>query len=98
MLGWLLVVVFLVVLWYIERRKGVQAIREHRKELEELKQGDNYRRLVRLDKNGREFIARVRKWNIEDKPGQAELWCLEGPNPNGWTKSFYWNKDEIEFI
>lgn len=98
MLGWLLVVVFLAVLWYIERCKGIEAIRNNRAELEELKQGDNYRRLVRLHKKDREYIARVRKWNIEDKPGQAELWCIEGPNPDGWTQFFFWNKDDIEFV
>jgi len=99
MLGWILVVVGLIALWYFEGCRGKKALRDHQEMLNKLKQGDNYYRLVRLEHKGKEYLCRVRRWNVpEAGPGIAELWSIEGSNPDGWTQYFMWEHDKLEFL
>jgi hypothetical protein len=85
-------------LYIKERRSGIRAAKRSRERVEQLKAGENYGRLVRFNHKGKEYIASVAKWNIYDKPGYASLWCIEGPNPDGWTQFFSWKKEDLEFL
>lgn len=96
---WVVVIACLVALWYRSNYKGAMKMYEHEKMLNRLAQGENYRRLVRFTHNGRKYEARIRRWDVpEAGPGIAELWCVEGSNPDGWTQFFLWEKSELKFI
>lgn len=91
--GVLVAAVYLVLRWH-----GIKYAKEAAQELERLHSGENYYRLCRIvDGNGRELICRVREWEM--RPGLTELWCIDPvSHPNGWTKSFTWPSDGIEFL
>ncbi len=77
---------------------GARAQKAGDKELARLKSLPNYNRFcLVVDKKGRELRCRVREWNIQ--PGKSRLWCIDPmAHPNGWTGSFVWPNDEIEFL
>ena|ERR1043165_177138 len=98
-MGWVLVVAILAALWYRSNYKGAMKMYEHERELSKLASGENYRRLVRFTHNNRKYEARIRRWDVpESDENVAELWCVEGSNPDGWTQFFLWNKDELKFV
>jgi len=94
--GFLVIIPFLGVIYWLENWHGKRFERERAAELKRLKSLPNYRRLVSLKSKGREYVACVAEWN--KKPGVAELWCIEGPNPDGYSYHFLWPHDELEFI
>jgi hypothetical protein len=98
-MGWLLAIAILVALWYHGNYKGAMKMYEHERMLNQLAQGENYRRLVSFTHKGRKYEARIRRWDVpEAGPDIAELWCIVGSNPDGWTQFFLWEKDELKFV
>jgi hypothetical protein len=98
---WLLVCFGLLILWYAyERRRGIRKMESDAAELARLKSLPNFYRLCRVvDDTGRELICRVREWNIRPEYALSELWCIDPiSHPNGWTKSFVWANEDIEFL
>jgi hypothetical protein len=68
-------------------------------ELIRIKSLPNYGRVVHLKSKGRSYYAQVRRWEVpEAGEGIAELWCFEGPNPDGYTHYFLWEHDKLEFL
>lgn len=68
------------------------------KELKRLHSLPNYRKMVVIkssEDSERVYYARVREWTEGDK---AILWCVEGPNPDGYTDNFAWPKSDLEFV
>jgi hypothetical protein len=89
----------LATLWYFLNYKGVETLLKHERELNKLMRGENWYRPVKFENNGREYIARVRRWDVpESNLDVAELWCTEGSNPDGWTQFFLWDKDDLKFL
>lgn len=98
-MGWVLVVAILAALWYRSNYRGAMKMYEHERMLNKLSSGENYRRLVGFTHKGRKYEARIRRWDVpEAGPGIAELWCIEGSNPDGWTQFFLWKKEELKFL
>lgn len=98
-MSWLLVIACVVAVWYYRNYKGAMRMYQHEKMLNILSSGEHYRRLVGFTHNGRKYEARVRRWNVpEAGPGIAELWCIEGSNPDGWTQFFFWDKRDLELL
>lgn len=77
---------------------GVRSERKSAAELARLKSLPNYNRFcLVVDNKGRELRCRVREWNIT--PGKSRLWCIDPTaHPNGWTQSFVWPNEGIEFV
>lgn len=86
-------------LYYKERTRGIRAARKSRERLEELKKGENYGRWFTIASSLDEdkvYYGKVIRWNVpEDDRDVAELYCVEGSNPDGWTPSFLWSKDDL---
>ncbi|QIQ63048.1 hypothetical protein SEA_MOAB_194 [Streptomyces phage Moab] len=86
-------------LYLYERNRGKRAARASRERLENLKQGENYGRWFTIASSigeKREFYGKVIRWEVpEDPRNVAELYCIEGSNPDGWTASFLWDKDDL---
>lgn len=98
-MGWALLVALLTALWYRSNYKGAMKMYEEQRLLAKLSQGENYRRLVGFTDKGRKYEARIRRWDVpEAGPGIAELWCIEGSNPDGWTQFFLWEKESLKFL
>lgn len=98
-MGWVLVIAILAALWYRSNYKGAMKMYESEHELRKLSDGEHYRRLVSFTHKGRKYEARIRRWEVpESERNVAELWCIEGSNPDGWTQFFLWEKDELKFI
>ena len=94
-------VAVVVVLFFWYRQSCIKADEREREYLKLLKSLPNYRRLVVIlssEGTKREYFARVMRWDVPDNDKQAELWCIEGPNPDGYTYTFLWNKDDLEFV
>jgi len=96
----LIVLALLAALLYLrERNRGVRAARKSRERLEKLKQGENYGRWFTIASSldeGRTYYGKVIRWDVpEDDRNVAELYCVEGSNPDGWTPSFLWEKDDL---
>lgn len=91
-------VVSCIAVWYFLTCQGLKYLLETERTLRQLERGENYYRMVEFDHNERTYLARVRRWNISDRAGMAELWCVEGSNPDGWTEFFFWDKDELRFV
>lgn len=91
--GGIMVAIYLVLRWH-----GIKYAKGAAEELERLQSGENYYRLCRVvDDRGRELRCRVREWEV--RPGLSELWCIDPiSHPNGWTESFIWPSDGIEFL
>ncbi|QBZ72409.1 hypothetical protein SEA_CIRCINUS_154 [Streptomyces phage Circinus] len=77
---------------------GRKSSEKQEQELARLRSLPNFNRFcVVVDKRGRELRCRVREWNI--KPGYSRLWCIDPiQHPNGWTQSFVWPNEDIEFL
>ncbi|QIN94123.1 hypothetical protein PP459_gp110 [Streptomyces phage Wakanda] len=94
----MLVIAAIVALLVVLYVAGIITDKNAEKELARLKSLPNYYRLCRVvDNGGRELRCRVREWNI--RPDKSELWCIDPvPHPNGWTRSFIWPNEDIEFL
>lgn len=97
-MGWVLVVAIVAALWYRSNYRGAMKMYRNEQMLNKLAHGVNYRRLVGFTHKGKKYEARVRRWDVQESPGFAELWCIEGSNPDGWTQFFLWDKDELKFL
>lgn len=86
----------LVFLFFYYRWHNIQADKREVARMSRIKSLPNYRRLVSLNDNGREYFARVLVWDAREN--EAELWCVMGPNPDGYTGSFFWDRSQLEFI
>ncbi|AXQ63427.1 hypothetical protein SEA_COMRADE_190 [Streptomyces phage Comrade] len=88
-----------VILYSYERNRGVQAARKSRERLEALKKGENYGRWFTIASSldsDRVYYGKVIRWEVPEDPNDvAELYCVEGSNPDGWTPSFVWPKDDL---
>lgn len=94
---WIFAIIpILAAIYAFESWSGKKAQRKRDEEVERIKSLPNYRRLVSLKTNGREYVAAIAEW--DKKPGFAEIWCIEGPNPDGYTYHFLWPHDELEFL
>jgi hypothetical protein len=86
-------------LYLYERRNGVRAARKSRERLVELKKGENYGRWFTIASSldtKKVYYGKVIRWDVpEDPRNVAELYCVEGSNPDGWTPSFLWDKDDL---
>ncbi|AXH49297.1 hypothetical protein HWB76_gp105 [Streptomyces phage Blueeyedbeauty] len=96
----LIVLALLALFLYLyERNRGVRAARNSRQRLENLKKGENYGRWFTIASSldsGRVYYGKVIRWDVpEDPRNVAELYCVEGSNPDGWTPSFLWDKDDL---
>lgn len=98
-MGWVLALAVVAALWYRSNYKGAMKMYERERMLNKLASGENYRRMVKFTHKGRKYEARVRRWNVpEAGEGIAELWCVDGSNPDGWTQYFLWEHDKLEFV
>lgn len=88
-----------IVLYAYENNRGKRQARLSRERLENLKQGENYGRWFTIASSigeEREYYGKVIRWEVpEDDRDVAELYCVEGSNPNGWTPSFLWFKNDL---
>lgn len=94
-------IVVLLAIFYYYRWTNIQADKKDTERLRELKSLPNYRKLVIIlssEGTRREYFARVLRWDVPGHEEKAELWCVEGPNPNGYTGSFLWDKSDLEFV
>lgn len=87
------------ILYYKERSRGVREAKKSRDRLEKLKQGENYGRWFTIASSldsGKIYYGKVIRWDVpEDDRDVAELYCVEGSNPDGWTPSFLWLKNDL---
>ncbi len=97
----LLIVLAIVagILYYKEHNRGVREARKSRRRLEELKRGENYGRWFTIASSvnsDKVYYGKVIRWDVPEDPRDvAELYCVEGSNPDGWTPSFLWSKDDL---
>ncbi|AXG66266.1 hypothetical protein SEA_ANNADREAMY_181 [Streptomyces phage Annadreamy] len=96
----LIVLALLAAFLYLrERNRGIRAARKSRERLEALKKGENYGRWFTIASSldeERTYYGKVIRWDVpEDPRNVAELYCVEGSNPDGWTPSFLWYKDDL---
>lgn len=86
-------VALIAVLYYYGKRAEVAA----QAELTRLRSKEHYGRMCVVVDKGRELRCRVREYNV--KPGVSRLWCVDPiSHPNGWTLSFDWPNDRIEWL
>jgi len=88
-----LLVALIAFLYYYGRRAEEKAA----KELARLRSKENYGRCCLVVDKGRELRCRVREYNVS--PGMSRLWCVDPiSHPNGWTLSFDWPNEKIEWL